>query len=330
MEVVVNCICYNNEYEIWNMLRSIERHVSQNILGVVIVDGCSTDKTVNLLESWKDRYDLGETGLRLNYKISEWKDDFAQQRNLCLDYTRELYGKEYKNIWVLSIDSDDTLSGFNVNALSNTVNSGNHNLIEAKLMWSNDRYFYGTRMFKLMKNTAWKNRVHEYITHNAQESLLRAPQGTLTQKLGCGIQHSRDELRNVRIGKKLIVDEPDNNRAIFYYARDLIECTKLPVEKRMKEAVILIERYFRQGGGGIKQDRYALIMFSKAAWCLGYKTDAKIALEKWVKQDSSKPVYEVLSRMCSRLGLKKAAERYAERGRCSGGEASLYHGGMMV
>lgn len=357
--VVINAISYNSAHEIWRMLQSIEKfkHMYPDVIqGAVVIDGGSKDSTVGQLDSWRAKHAAGKLHTALDLNVIEWQDNFATQRNHCLDYTFSLYG-HIDDLWVLSIDTDDTLREFDPHRLFDSLsNKRVHNrkvvtcgygcnIVDAKLMWSDTAYFYSPRFFKLIgsidglsRRAIWSNDVHEYVgygtvkddgTTDSQNQCIRAPQGALTQKLGHGVQHSADPMRNVRIGKNLTRREPDNARARFYYARDLIENKR--VGDRFKKALEQLDVYFDLGGGSIAQDRFAIIMIAKVLWNLSYKSGAKEVLEKWLLKDpDAKHVHLAMAALCDKLGLNMEADKWRGKAKHATGRTVLYPNGMFV
>ncbi len=252
MKLIAGMISYNNSHEIWHCLNSLKQ-----MDAIYIVDGGSSDNTVDLMRAWAKRnsYD------NLYVTICEWQDDFARQRNNCLNFIEQELRWSYDNTWVLSIDCDDVLCSFDRQGVAGAIQP-HHKRIAMNMQYSRGTLyanpglanFDGIRMFRLSPYNTWMNAVHEYIdvdssSHDGDDrgdtnNILTLPPQLGYQHVGHATQHLSDPLRNIRIGYKLVAECPDNIRARYYLARDLIATSVMDEQDRYRQAVVQMRRYY--------------------------------------------------------------------------------------
>ena len=263
IKFVASIISYNNCHEIWHCLNSVIK-----MDAIYVVDGYSKDSTVALMRSWAQRNDYKN----LTMAQCEWQDDFAKQRNNCLNLIQQDYD-DGDNIWVLMIDCDDTLGKFDREALTGMIQS-HHRRVAMPMLYSRatkacypeTKDFNGVRMFKLSPYCLWKNAVHEYIDVDESTTdyddigdaynILTVDSNVVSQNIGYAVQHQNDPLRNIRIGRGLVADKPDNIRVRFFLARDLmLDATGERASEYATEALEHIRAYIRLHDGVPKDKR---------------------------------------------------------------------------
>lgn len=286
MKIVANIICLDSEPELPALLASLKGNVD----AVVAIDGGSADKTVEILETWGRENDVPVT-----CKINPWPDDFAVQRNLCLDVTRVMHGIGNDGVWVLMIDTDDTLVDFDrVFAEEASTKAGVCGLMCR--MDNGNGFFHVQQFFKLTRDTVWQNPIHEYIANSGPKGL--PPVGKLTIKRGRSARHDIDPDRNVRIGRKFVQAEPTNSRARFYLGRDLLECEALPFHIRAAEAEGHLRAYLAMTTNFVEQDRYAKLMLARLLSDTGRSAEARDLLLQSIRKDpNNRSAYEAMSRL---------------------------------
>lgn len=286
MKIIVNIIAQNSEPELPALLASLKDRVD----GVVAVDGGSQDKTVEIFEAWGQ-----ETGIPVLCKTSPWPDDFAKQRNLCLDITRATHGLGGEDVAVLMIDTDDVLAEFDrVFVEESFVKAGVSGLMCR--MDNGNGFFHCLQFFKLNRDAMWKNPIHEYIAIDGPKGL--PPVGKLTIKRGRSASHDGDPLRNVRIGRKFVENEPEDSRGRFYLARDIIECGVIPEQARRAEAEGHLRAYLSMTTNFVEQDRYARLMLVGLLCDGGRYGEAREILLKSIEKDpNNRSAYEAMSRL---------------------------------
>lgn len=290
MKIIVNLICLDSEPELPALLASLEGKVD----AVVAVDGGSTDKTVEILKAWGE-----EKKIPVDIKINPWPDDFAEQRNLCLDVTRVVHGVATQNedIWVLMIDTDDTLVHFDHTFVKAISERREVNALLCK-MDNGNGFFTCVQFFRLSRDVHWENPIHEFVCFKQPRGM--PPDGTLTIKRGRSARHDRDPERNIRIGRRFVEAVPNDNRARFYLARDLLECEAIPVQQRNAEAEGHLRAYLTMKTNFVTQDRYALLLLVRLLCDTNRTIEARTLLTDWIKKDpDNRSAYEALSRMSS-------------------------------
>lgn len=298
MKIIANLICLNSAPELPALLGSLEGKMD----AVVAVDGGSTDGTVKILEDWG-----GKTGIETIVKVNAWPDNFAEQRNVCLNLTREKYGTSvrFDQKWVLMIDTDDVLLEFDRPFLEKCLESHNEFGALACRMSQGNTFFHNAQFFKLTHGAVWKNWIHEFIAVDGQKALVPVepakepdgePVGKLTIGRGHAAQHYSDPMRNVRIGRKFVEAEPNNSRARFYLGRDLMDCEILPSEQRYAEAEGHLRIYLSLPERFPEQDRFGLLLLVRILCDRGRTDEARSMLLEWIAKDpDNKSAYEALS-----------------------------------
>lgn len=286
MKIVVNLICLDSEPELPNLLASLKGNVD----AVVAIDGGSSDKTVDILETWGR-----ENEVPVTCRVNPWPDDFSAQRNLCLDVTRVTHGIGCDDVWVLMIDSDDTLVEFDRIFVEEAASKAGVSGLMCK-MDNGNGFFHVQQMFKLTRDAMWQNPIHEYILNAGPKGL--PPAGKLTIKRGRSARHDRDPERNIRIGRRFVENAPDNSRARFYLARDLLECEAVPTQLRCAEAEGHLRVYLSMTTNFVEQDRYALLLLARLLSDGGRGAEARELLLRSIEKDpNNRSCYEALSRL---------------------------------
>lgn len=286
MKIIANLICQNASPELPALLESLKGRVD----AVVAVDGGSSDNTVTLLRDWGS-----ENGMPMVTKVSAWRDDFGLQRNLCLNITRAEHGiaSAAEDIWVLMIDSDDTLVEFDRKYLEEAAAKGG--IVGLLCRMDNGNGFFNVmQMFRLTADVVWVAPIHEFVQMKGPKGL--PPAGTLTIKRGRSEQHDRDPERNIRIGRKYVEAEPANPRARFYLARDIMECETIPLAQRRAESEGHLRAYLAMNAKFDPQDRYARLLLVRLLCDSGRDGEARrLLLDSLETDPDNKSAYEALA-----------------------------------
>lgn len=310
MKIVVNIIMQNNEKEIQTLLNSLKPF---DFDGVVAVDGGSKDKTKEIVRHWGE-----ENKVRTIVADSPWCDDFGAQRNICLNHTRVNFGvahpcyahssfvadgsvhqyvpisKDDGDIWVLMIDTDDTLVAFDRKKIEELI--AKHNSFDGIMceMDNGNGIFRCTQFFRLRDNTYWKDPIHEYVMRPLPDVLrsVQIADNSIRIKRGISANHITDPYRNIRIERRFVEREPNNSRALFYLSRDLVNSASLPDE----EGIFHTRQFLAESEGHLRhymalpdkfteQDRYALLILVKLLEIRGQAEEAKQLLQRAVVND---------------------------------------------
>lgn len=303
MKIIANVISLDSEPELPNLLASLKGKID----ALVLVDGGSADKTVEIAETWGR-----ESGTPVVAQVNPWPDDFALQRNVCLNLTREKFGVStgIEPVWILMIDTDDTLAEFDRPFLEQAIANNDLGGIACR-MDNGNGFFHCAQFFKLTHGAIWKNPIHEYIHVEGTKALppveqpkdadgnpVGQPVGKLTIKRGRSKRHDRDPLRNVRIGRRFVEVEPKDSRGRFYLARDLIECEAVAPVQRVAEAEGHLRAYLAMETGFVTQDRYVLLLLVRILCDTGRVAEAKKLLTDWIVKDpDNRSAHEALARI---------------------------------
>ena len=287
MKIIANLICLDSAPELPDLLASLKGNVD----AVVAIDGGSTDNTVGILENWGR-----DSGVPVTCRVNPWPDDFAQQRNLCLDVTRATYPPDADtDVWVLMIDTDDKLVEFDRVFAEDAARKAGVGGLMCRMDNSNG-FFHVLQFFRLTPESRWENPIHEYVTISGPRGL--PPAGKLTIKRGYSSRHAKDPERNVRIGRRFVEASPNNSRGRFYLARDLIECGVLPKQSRMAEAEGHLRAYLAMTTNFVEQDRYARLMMVRLLCDNGRVAEAReMLLQSLAKDPDNRSCYEALARI---------------------------------
>lgn len=301
IRIVANIICLDSEPELPATLDSLTpatvdcpesgRHVRHGVDGVVMVDGGSSDKTVDIARGWS------RSGLPVDVSVHGWEDDFAKQRNICLEETRKRYGctTEGEEVWVLMIDSDDTLSVFDRPYVEKIIRECGVDAISVR-MDNGGSHYEAVQLFRLKADTEWRNPIHEYVHFGGAKAIL--PNGCLTITRGRAKRHDADPLRNVRIGRRFVEKSPCDKRGRFYLARDTMECAALGFMDRMAAAEGHLRTYLSLPGGFPEQDRHARLLLCHILWVTGRSDEARrLMLDSLMYDPNNKSAYLALAGM---------------------------------
>ena len=289
MKILINLICQNSAPELLALLETIKGRTD----GLVAVDGGSHDDTVAILKKWGE-----ETGIPVHVKTNPWPDDFAVQRNMCLNVTRAEYGiaSPTDDIWVLMIDDDDTLVEFDRDQIEKLI-AANTGICGLMTHMDNENGFFDVlQFFRLTADVSWRNPIHEFVKTEGPKGL--PPTGTLTTKRGRSAKHEADPERNIRIGRRFVESSPLDPRGRFYLSRDLLECPAIPIVQRYAEAEGHLRFYLALNTGFPAQDRYARLLLAKLLCDSGRAAEArKMMIESLERDPDNRSAYEAIGRM---------------------------------
>jgi hypothetical protein len=196
-EISLFMIVKNEEHNIKDCLESIRKHVDE----IIIVDTGSTDKTKEVVAQYTDKiYDF------------KWVDDFAAARNFALTKCTKTY--------CLWMDADDISQNPQEIRTILEATKDDYAAYNFNIIYGND-VFCHARLFKNFCGVHFKGKVHEYpVLH-----WLPFKTETKLNVIHKTHKHVTENriLRNIRILRKEVEEDPHNARALFYLANALKE-----------------------------------------------------------------------------------------------------------
>jgi len=198
-------IMQNEEVNIRRCLDSIKELCTE----IILVDGGSTDKTVEIAESY---------GAKVLHR--KWDDNFAAQRNFGL--------QQATSDWLLFLDMDEEVAPECKEALKKLIDNSPkniaYNVAIENLVDGGDKVMHSNfRLWARHPKAIFINEVHEALTVPPEYKQLGA--------LGIKIIHygylneqkvrKGTNARNLRILEKLLVEHPERCFMRYYYSQQL-------------------------------------------------------------------------------------------------------------
>jgi len=170
----------------------------QGLDEIVILDTGSTDKTGEIARKYTDKYFAGE------YK---WNDNFAEARNLSIS--------KCTSDWILTIDADEWLEEGGVEKIRAAISGENKNSVDFYVVSSNGKtVHFQPRLYRNKKEIFWKGAIHNYL------NITDGNKKDITITYGYSPAHKDDPDRALRILQKIVDENPDSVREVFYLARE--------------------------------------------------------------------------------------------------------------
>lgn len=186
-------IVKNEEKCLEKCLKSIK-----DIDEIVILDTGSTDKTGEIALKYTDKYYVDE------YK---WNDDFAEARNLSLS--------KCTGDWILTIDADEWLEEGGIEKIRAAVSDNHKNSVDCHVVSEDGKnVHYQPRLYKRSKDIFWKAAIHNYL------NIVEGNRKDIKITYGYSPAHKDDPDRALRILQKIVNNNPDSVREVFYLARE--------------------------------------------------------------------------------------------------------------
>ena len=222
--VLSACMMVKNEEDMLpGCLESIKNQVDE----IVIVDTGSTDRTVEIAESF---------GARIFHH--PWQNDFSLHRNQSISYAR--------GEWIFIIDADEVLAPSTVRSLRDEIVLADGEGIDSLVMKVENMMSEGTetvcsdsiRLFLNKGATHYEGIVHNNLTgfSRAGASLNRIIHYGYDQ--GRGIAEKKFE-RTATLLKKQIAEDPSNAAAHMYLSASYISLGML--EGSLQEGIIAVD-----------------------------------------------------------------------------------------
>lgn len=196
MKISVSMIVKNKE--------SCLEECLQSLIGfdeIIIIDTGSDDKTGEIARKYTDKYFPDE------YK---WEDSFCKARNYALS--------KCTGDWVLSIDADEYLERNGIEKIKKYIElaeKNNKKTIDCVMNSKNGKMkFYFPRLFKRCSEVYWLGDIHNYL------SVSEMNYSDINIYYGYSLAHQNDPDRTLRILKKIVSENSESVREIFYLARE--------------------------------------------------------------------------------------------------------------
>ncbi len=206
--ICLNMIVKNEAANLPRALASVEGHVSC----YAILDTGSTDDTIKLIRAWGDR--LGIPG---TIAVQEFKD-FSQARNQALELARAWRGYVEGAHWnyLLLMDADMELV---VNAPLPELTAPAYALIQE----AGGLSYYNARMLHHAAEAKYIGATHEYL---AVEGIAQLTEWKFIDH-ATGSNRGDKLLRDEKLLKAELAEQPQNPRTLFYLAQTYKEAGKL-------------------------------------------------------------------------------------------------------
>lgn len=186
-------IVKNEEMCLEKCLKSIE-----GIDEIVILDTGSTDKTSEIAKRYTDRYYPDEY---------VWDDNFAEARNMS---KAKCIGD-----WILTIDADEWLEEGGIEKIRDIIKDSDKDCIYFTVISADGKTIhYQPRLYKNKKEIFWKGAIHNYL------NITDGEKKDIKLYYGYSPAHKQDPDRALRILQKVLKENPDSAREMFYLARE--------------------------------------------------------------------------------------------------------------
>jgi len=200
MKLSVSMIVKNEEACIADCLKSV-RDADE----IVVLDTGSTDGTAQAIA------DLGMSNVRYVQGEYQWKDDFADARNVAMS--------KCSGDWILTIDADERLNDGGIQVIKASIEPalGRFDVASVKMKsCGGDSIFTSSRLIRAASGARWKDRAHENITGGSGVKPIIPATIAYTRSPA----HDNDPERSIRILRRQFSEQPDDPRTMYYLARE--------------------------------------------------------------------------------------------------------------
>ncbi|MEW5993344.1 MAG: tetratricopeptide repeat protein, partial [Candidatus Zixiibacteriota bacterium] len=198
------CMIVKNEEELLpGCLESIRDWVDE----IVIVDTGSTDRTVEIAESF---------GARLFHQ--PWEGDFSKHRNYSMEHAT--------GEWIFIIDADERVYSEDISLIRKVLNQADYNLISINVFNVSGEgeeqvtFLPSIRFFRRKLGLKYEGIVHNLLVPPPGEPIMRA--GIRLKHYGYGLspEKMKEKIsRSKALLEKQIAEDPDSAFARFNYAQ---------------------------------------------------------------------------------------------------------------
>jgi glycosyltransferase involved in cell wall biosynthesis len=228
--LAASLIVKNEEAMLENALKSI-----QGVDEIVICDTGSTDNTVEIAKKYTDKV----------FTDYVWQDDFAGARNHGLAKCTEK--------WRLIIDADEQLEDGGIDKIKKELENIEPEYDSLVFTIDNRNGGISTISRVIRDDVIYTGRAHNL------PMVKKSKRTDIRLYYGFSPAHNLDPDRTLRILKKMVDDNPEDSRALYYLAREYT------YKRNWKMAIVFYERYIKFSTS-ISERADAYLMLSRCYW----------------------------------------------------------------
>jgi len=259
------CMIVKNEEELLeDCLKSIRNWVDE----IIIVDTGSTDKTVEIAESY---------GAKIYHQ--EWEGNFSKHRNYSLE--------QAMSDWIFIIDADERLCEEDIPKLQGLINSDNHSIVSINVysVYGDNQemttFLPSIRLFKRDMELRYQGIVHNRLEFPEDASIVRAD--VKLMHLGYDLSPKQMKAkfeRSKALLKKQLEEDPHNAFALYNLAQLYRGRSKDNPAEFSNEIIKIAQRALEvTDPDDLHTRNLHLMSLDQLAWAYFYKKDYKAALE---------------------------------------------------
>lgn len=294
----ISCIIltYNEERCIERCLRSIINCFDE----IIVIDTGSTDKTIEIVESFNEKIILYKT---------KWNDDFSEIRNFAI--------KKAQSDWIFFVDADEYLIDMTYEKLHryicgfNQFSKRNQLILSPTIIDEGIEYYHRDvpRIFYNSNNISYFGAIHEEIRLKYGVPLLLNTDIIMHHdgyKIDVFVKKNKKE-RNLKILKHMIKKEPENTRWKYFYMKDGFDELDIPEIIEIAKECLLIDEKKGLVYDNININKYTFLIFRLLCKAYIQEKNYKMAkeccyiMEKIIPQNSDSIYFEIL---CDYLDIK--------------------------
>ena len=259
------CMIVKNEEELLeDCLKSIRSWVDE----IIIVDTGSTDKTIEIAESY---------GAKIYHQ--EWEGNFSKARNYSLE--------QATSDWIFVIDADERLCEEDIPKLQALINSDNHSIVSINVysVYGDNQemttFLPSIRLFKRDMELRYEGIVHNRLEFPEDATIVRAD--VKLKHLGYDLSPKQMKAkfdRSKALLEKQLEENPRNAFALYNLAQLYRGRSKDDPAKFSDEIIEFAQRAIEiTDPDDLHTRNIHLMSLDQLAWAYFYKKDYKAALE---------------------------------------------------
>ena len=259
------CMIVKNEEELLeDCLKSIRSWIDE----IIIVDTGSTDKTIEIAESY---------GAKIYHQ--EWEGNFSKHRNYSLE--------QATSDWIFIIDADERLCEEDITKLQGLINSDNHSIISINVysVYGDNQdmttFLPSIRLFKRDMELRYQGIVHNRLEFPKNAAVVRAD--VRLMHLGYDLSPERMKAKFER-SKALLEKQLDENPNDAFALYNLAQLYRGRSKDNPAEFSDEIIKYAQQAveltnSDDLHSRNVHLMSLDQMAWSYFYKKEYNCALE---------------------------------------------------